>query len=106
MAQQINPESGYVANANNKNHADDYPHYLGSFWEPESRILRIRSLLEIEDSLNAQFMQNMQVDVYSEHAREMVEILLTILLNEEPEYHQDISVTYLHNWHNEFTTVT
>src|SRR5690625_7903183 len=76
MAQQINPESGYVANANNKNHADDYPHYLGSFWEPESRILRIRSLLEIEDSLNAQFMQNMQLDVYSEHAREMVEILL------------------------------
>lgn len=103
MPHQINPESGYVANANNKNHADDYPHYLGSFWEPESRILRIRSLLEIEDSLNAQFMQNMQLDVYSEHAREMVEILLPILRNAGPEYQLENAVTYLQNWDMDYS---
>lgn len=98
MPHDINPESGYVANANNRNHPDEYPHYLGSFWEAKSRIIRIHSLLEPADNLTAQFMQEMQQDVYSEHAREMVEILLPILRNAGSQYDLSSAITYLQNW--------
>ena len=57
----INPEEGFVAHANNKMHTDSYPHYISTFWEPPSRIMRINQFLEAADSLNVEFIEGYAV---------------------------------------------
>ncbi len=102
LPHQINPETGFVAHANNKLHDDTYPHYIATFWESPSRIMRIEQLLNIPNSLSLEWMQGMQVDVYSEHAREITEIILPILRGaENPEIFGE-ALPYLANWDYEF----
>ena len=94
----VNPQSGYVAHANNKFHSENYPHYIASFWEPPSRIMRIQQLLEAADSLNTEYMQAMQYDVVSEHARDITDIILPILRSgENPDQFRE-ALSYLENW--------
>ena len=98
----INPETGYVAHANNKLHSENYPHYIATFWESPSRIMRIEQLLAIPESLTQEWVQGMQIDVYSEHAREITEIILPILRSaENPEPFRE-ALSYLENWDYEF----
>jgi len=98
----INPENGYVAHANNKMHPDNYPHYISTFWEPPSRIMRINQLIETPDSLTLDWMQAMQYDVYSEHAREITEMILPMLRGgEQPERFFE-ALSYLENWDYEY----
>lgn len=94
----VNPEQGYVANANNKLHTDSYPHYIATFWEPPSRIERIEEYFAEYDTLNTDIFQEMQSDSYSVHAREIVERILPILRLAQEDYDfTDIS-PYLENW--------
>jgi penicillin G amidase len=102
----VNPESGYVAHANNKMHTDSYPHYIASFWEPPSRIIRIQQLLEATDTLNTEYMQAMQFDVVSEHARDITDLILPILRgSENPDQFRE-ALSYLENWDFQFESTS
>lgn len=99
----VNPDENFVAHANNKMHTDSYPYYISTFWEPPSRILRIRQYLETPDSLQAETMQTMQFDSYSEHAREITEMILPILRSGENAAQLQTALSYLENWNFEYT---
>ncbi|WP_234571933.1 penicillin acylase family protein [Rhodohalobacter sp. 614A] len=99
----VNPEQGFVAHANNKMHTDSYPYYISTFWEPPSRIMRINQYLEMSDSLQTETMQAMQNDVYSEHAREITEMILPILRSGENSNELQTALSYLENWNFEYT---
>ncbi|TVP98300.1 MAG: penicillin acylase family protein [Balneolaceae bacterium] len=103
----VNPESGYVAHANNKMHTDNYPHYISTFWEPPSRIIRIEQLLESSDNLTVEYMQAMQYDVFSEHSRDITELILPILRGDPNPDRFRIALSYLENWdHHYYPTST
>ncbi len=93
----INPASGIVAHSNNKLHTDNYRHYIGSFWAPPSRIMRVTQILDQNDSLTTEAMQKLQYDAFSEHAREIVEIILPILRAGDGNEFTGI-LSYLENW--------
>lgn len=97
LPQLKNPESGFVAHANNKHHTDSYKHYIGSFWAPPSRISRITRFLEDADSLSVLDVQQLQFDAYSNHAREITEEILP-MLRSDSEYDFSTVLTYLQNW--------
>lgn len=99
----VNPEQDFVAHANNKIYTDSYPYYISTFWEPPSRIMRINQYLEMSDSLQTETMQTMQNDVYSEHAREITEMILPILRSGENAAQLQTALSYLENWNFEYT---
>lgn len=98
MPHVINPESGYVANANNKLHTDDYPHYIGSFWEPPSRITRIETFLSGSETVDVELFQQMQSDTYSVFANELLEFILPVLRASDHNYDFSEILPYLENW--------
>lgn len=93
----VNPDNHIVAHANNKLHTDSYPHYIGSFWAPPSRIMRITELLEGSNQLTAEDMRRFQFDHFSEHAREITEMILP-MLRVGSEYDFSDVLPYLENW--------
>src|SRR6056297_3686779 len=98
LPREINPESGYVANANNRVVTDTSPYYIGRFWASDSRISRIEFLIEENDSMNINTMQIMQSDIFSEHAAELTEVLLPLLRNSQQDNEFETVLTYLENW--------
>ncbi|WP_069131723.1 penicillin acylase family protein [Rhodohalobacter halophilus] len=102
LPQLKNPETGFVAHANNKIHTDRYGHYIGSFWAPPSRITRISRYLEQADSITVTNMQELQYDTFSDHAREITEEILPILRS-DPVNDFSIALTYLQNWDFNYT---
>jgi penicillin amidase len=103
MPTVINPENGWIANANNKITTDSYDHYLATFWEPPSRIERIVELLESNNSLTADDFGQLQNDVYSKHAEVLTPIILDIIKSQNV-YNFDNAVSYLENWDYKYTT--
>jgi penicillin amidase len=101
-----NPEKGYVAHANNKMHTDLYPYYIATFWESPSRIMRIEQELEFTSELTLENMQALQVDVYSEHAREITEIILPVLRRASDNRFIARALPYLENWDYQFNSVS
>jgi penicillin amidase len=67
----INPEGGFIATANNKVTAENYPHFIGHYWEPSDRITRIRQLLDTRKKLSVEDIKRMQQDVYNVLASEL-----------------------------------
>lgn len=98
----INPEEEFVAHANNKLHTDSYPHYIGSFWEPPSRIMRISEFLEDGTDLNSEDMQQIQFDAFSEHAREITDFILPVLRSANSDNRFSRALSYLENWDFEY----
>lgn len=92
----INPDRGWVANANNPPVDDDYPHYLSVYWEPGARYDRIRQYLTEYDQLSPEIFQQMQYDAYSLYARDLTDYILPILRQNEEQFKTVIS--YLENW--------
>jgi penicillin amidase len=74
----MNPSRGFVASANNAI-APNPPMFIGSIYEPPSRIQRIHELLSIYRSPNARDHQVMQLDIVSPYARAMCSRLVPIL---------------------------
>jgi penicillin G amidase len=75
-----NPPEGVIATANNRIVDTSYPHYLSHFFEPPSRIHRIRELLSVKQSLSISDMESMQNDCVSLYAKELIEILKSDLI--------------------------
>ncbi|WP_158278622.1 penicillin acylase family protein [Rhodohalobacter mucosus] len=98
----VNPDQGYVAHSNNKLHTDSYTHYIGSFWAPPSRIMRVGQLLRTDSLITEEFVQQMQFDAYSEHAREITEDILPMLRGPDSEEFEQVR-SYLENWDFNYT---
>ena len=102
MPSVINPENGWIANANNKITTDTYDHYLATFWEPSSRIERITEILEADEKLSPETFAKLQNDVYSKHAEKLTPIVLDIIKNQNV-FNFDNAVSYLENWDYKYT---
>lgn len=98
MPRNINPEAGFVANANNSVVTETFPYYIGRFWSVESRISRIQYLIEENDRSDVNAMQRMQTDIFSEHAAALTEVLLPLLRNAQQNNEFENVLTYLENW--------
>ncbi len=75
MPELYNPQQNYIASANNKTVAS-FPYYISNLWEPASRITRIKQLVESKERLSLQDCEDMQMDVKSPYAEEIVQYLL------------------------------
>lgn len=103
MPHVINPEKGWIANANNKLATEVYPHYLASFWEPPSRIQRISSVLASKTTLSERDFIELQNDSYSSFAAEITPVILDVIKNQN-EFDFSLPVSYLENWDYRYTT--
>ena len=93
----INPDRGWVANANTSPAGDDYPYYISVYWEPGSRINRIEQYLTENDQLSPQLFQQMQNDTYSKFSRELSQLILPVLKNSNQRQFET-AISYLENW--------
>ena len=74
-----NPETGFVVSANNKIVDDDYPFLLSHEWVAGYRAQRISDLLGEAEGLNFEAARAVQLDNYSIPARELAELLESLL---------------------------
>lgn len=93
----INPDRGWVANANNPPAPEDYPNYISIYWEPDARYDRIHQYLTQTEQLSPQAFQQMQNDSYSLYSRDLTEQVLPVLKNTN-EYNFETVISYLENW--------
>ena len=70
-----NPPQGVIATANHKIVDASYPYYLSCFFEPPYRIRRIKKLLTRKQTHSLDDMANIQRDLVSLHAEELIENL-------------------------------
>jgi penicillin amidase len=74
-----NPESGFIATANQDNLPEDYPHQVGFQWADPFRFLRISEVLGSGRKLSLSEMMDLQQDVLSLPARRLVPLLKDLL---------------------------
>ena len=110
---RINPDEGWLANANNKIDPLGYPYYIGTFWDPASRINRLQELFaSTSPPYNLDQMGQWQADVTSPHARELFERLLPSLQDPEltepatskQEQDAQLALSYFLNWDYSYGT--
>jgi penicillin amidase len=70
-----NPSPGYIATANNRTVADDYPYELGSEFCAGDRAQRITELIEAQEKIDIAYIQRMQFDQLSTTARAIARYL-------------------------------
>jgi penicillin amidase len=75
----INPETGFIATANNMVIAENFPNSIGNYWEPMDRIVRIRQLLNAKPKLSVNDFKRMHQDVYCLLASEMMPQIIQVL---------------------------
>ena len=94
-----NPPEGVIATANNRIVDASYPHYLSHFFEPPSRIRRIKELLAVKKSFSINDMEAMQNDFVSLHATELIETLKSDLAQvSEEEWTPQGRCRSTHRW--------
>lgn len=98
LPHEINPERGWVANANQKFTDDNYPHYISAFWHPDARMNRIREMLEASDDISIQDFKNMQNDIYSVFAEDLVAVVLPVISEQSADTLIAEAIPYLSNW--------
>lgn len=79
MPHVLDPPRGWVATANNRVAADDFPHLLHGCWASGWRGTRIREMIESEPKHSANSMIAMQHDTKSLRAQDLVPHLLAAL---------------------------
>jgi penicillin G amidase len=71
----LNPESGFIATANQDNLPEGYPHQVSFLWADPFRFLRIAEVLSSGRTMSLADMQSLQQDVLSLPARRLVPLL-------------------------------
>ena len=89
------PESGRIVAANNRPAGDDYPHFMGLEFDPGYRAQRIDELLGERERYSVRDMEEIQLDVSSKYAAELVR-WLTLLNSEDPW--EKVSIQALRKW--------
>lgn len=80
----VNPETGFIATANEENLPPDYPHGVGFEWADPYRFARIHEVLDTGRKVSLADMQALQLDVLSIPARTLLPILLRVH-SDDPE---------------------
>lgn len=75
MPSLLDPPDGVIVTANNRIVGDDYPHYIASDYMNGYRALRIRELLDAQETVSPDDMLRMQMDIVSPPAREVASLL-------------------------------
>lgn len=78
LPQAYNPPEHFIATANNRPVADDYPYFLGREWAQPYRAQRISDLLQAKDVLTIDDHAAIQSDVVSLYARQLLPQLLPL----------------------------
>lgn len=82
LPQATNPAQGYIATANQRPVAEDYPYYIGLFFDPGYRQVRIEERIKEKPRLSFEEVQAIQGDDLMVHARQIVPHLLASLEGE------------------------
>lgn len=99
LPKSINPEQGWVANANNAIVEENYSNYITAYWHGDYRYQRIRQYLSRNDIVNEQLFQLMQNDTYSALAEEVTGYILPVLESSQNENEYfETAISYLRNW--------
>ncbi|MEX2640111.1 MAG: penicillin acylase family protein [Balneolales bacterium] len=93
-----NPARGYVSSANQKQVGSDYPYYLGWMFAPNERAIRLDELLDGATGMDKGYMQQMQNDNLSLHARTLLPFLLERMDNRRLSGHQHRLFCALGEW--------
>lgn len=80
MPALFNPDSGYIASANNKT-VKDFSYYISNIWEPSSRIERITEMLRGKNKHSVHDFEHYQMDFISPYARQTVPYILDAFKN-------------------------
>ncbi|MEW6200961.1 MAG: penicillin acylase family protein [bacterium] len=102
----LNPTEGFIATANNRPIDDDYPYYIGVYFDKGYRARRITDRLEAKKKISFSEMQAIQADVYSLPG----ERLLPLLFSAEKRFPGMLSerareaIKILRNWDFQTTT--
>ena len=72
----FNPVEGYLASANNKVAGGWANYFISNYWEHPSRIKRIDEFLNAKDKFSAEDFKELQNDLFSFHAKEVVPFIL------------------------------
>ena len=70
--------TNYLATANQRIHADDYPHFISGEWAHPGRKLRIEELLAAKQKHDAQSLREIQHDLKHTHDRPLLARLTTM----------------------------
>lgn len=97
---ELNPERGWVLAANNRIIDESYPYELHGLWAMEYRARRIADVLAGNARCSPAGMLDLQRDVYSIEASELVPVLLDLLGEDVPDWAWDA----LYRWDYQVTT--
>lgn len=95
----MNPECGFIATANNKVTADDYPYSIARHWFPGYRAKRIMDRLQADTPHTVEKMRQIQLDTYSLPA----EVLRPYLRHVVPSTEREIAAFHaVKSWNLRF----
>ncbi|PPA69512.1 penicillin acylase family protein [Jeotgalibacillus proteolyticus] len=72
----VNPDSGFIATANNAVVDDSYPYHITDFWAQPYRYKRIVEVLEENDAVTAEDMMALQMDQKNLYAEEFLDSMI------------------------------
>lgn len=97
----LNPPSGYLVSANNRLVDADYPYHLSHDWIEGFRAARIESQLRSRERHTLADVAAMQQDLYSEAARQLVEVLADVEASDPLSVR---ALEYLRRWDYRLTS--
>src|SRR5690606_29265736 len=84
----VNPESGFIATANNEVVDDSYEYHITDFWAQPYRYERIAEVLDANDQLTAKNMMDLQMDQKNLYAAEFLENMIETVRNESSDHEE------------------
>ena len=97
MPYLYNPESGFIATANNKTIGDSFPYYISGLWADPSRAQQIVNRLDTMNQATIEDMQSIQLDHTSQFAKEITPVLLSVKTGDETGIVKE-ALNILENW--------
>ncbi|WP_203334168.1 penicillin acylase family protein [Planococcus beigongshangi] len=88
----VNPESGFIATANNQVVDDSYEYHITDFWAQPYRYERIAEVLEASDQLTAEDMMELQMDQKNLYAAEFLDDMIEAVRSESGEYDEILAL--------------
>ncbi|WP_139490381.1 penicillin acylase family protein [Brevibacillus dissolubilis] len=98
MPELINPQSGFIATANNKIIGDPYPYHITHSWSEPHRAARIVEVLSQKEKLTADDMRRLQADYVNKQAEEVLPLIIPSIQPEQLNETQKAALTMLGSW--------
>ncbi|WP_033542137.1 penicillin acylase family protein [Planococcus sp. CAU13] len=88
----VNPESGFIATANNQVVDDSYEYHITDFWAQPYRYERIAEVLEANDELTPNHMMDLQMDQKNLYAAEFLDDMIEAVRSEGDEHDEILAL--------------